>query len=219
MTIWWAAVAVAILGLGLGMIVTARDMPPLNVRQVVGDGTDLWAETYERELLQGVDVAWWASRDGGVTWSKAEPPTSVEDADPVTEVCTRSMCHRLVDGWRIEQRTAPGGPWEIEYERPPASSPTGYEGYAADWEEVPAIATTSRSGSDEVVVAAGRDGALVRTVNGSWTSVAVGEPSLKQYLPWLFAILAMVIVLCGVAGHFLIGWRARRHERLRLSSA
>lgn len=219
MLIWWAAVLTAVLGLGLVSIVAVRDERPLNVRLVAGDGTDLWAKTYERVLLQGNDVAWWVSHDGGATWSEAEPPELVEGADPLTEVCNPSACHRLVDGWRVERRRVGGATWEVEYERSRDSSPTDYDGYVPDWEEVPAIATTDRVDGDEVVVAAGQEGALVRTESGSWRLVPVGEPLLVRYLPWLFAFLATMILLCGVAGHFVIRWWTRRARHASQESA
>lgn len=140
-------------------------------------------------------------------------PAFVRDLDPVTEACNPTACHRLVDGWRVERRRAGEASWEPEHERLRSDSPTADTGYGQAWEEVPSIATTDRPDRDEAVVAAGRDGALVRRESGRWRSAAVGESLLRPYMPWLSAIVVTTILLVGaavgVAGHLLIRWSAR----------
>lgn len=76
MLVWWLVVLVTVAGLGAGAIAYGSQEAPMSVVRVVGDGPDLWAETYEGVFLQGADNAWWVSHDGGSTWSKAEPPRS-----------------------------------------------------------------------------------------------------------------------------------------------
>jgi hypothetical protein len=209
---WWCLVTVALLGLALGSVYAAANEPPLSVVQVMADGPNLWAQTSDRVFLQGTDTEWWVSHDGGSTWSHAQPSPVVEESDPEVVACNPSACHRLVDGRRIERRSASEVAWEVEHERLQVDSPTRGDGFYRDWEERPSIAATDRVDRDEAVVAAGRDGVLVREEGGTWRTVEVGESLFLRYLPWASMSLLALILLAGVAGTLLI-WLILRPAR------
>lgn len=209
---WWCLMAVALLGLTVGSVYLVSEEPPLSVVQVVADGPDLWARTSDRMFLQGVDTEWWISPDGGSTWSHATPSRLVAESAPELVACGPTVCHRLVDGWRIERRSAEEATWEVEHERPRADIPDGTDGYYQDWEERPSIAATDRADRDEAVVAAGRDGVLVRGETGTWRLVEVGESLFIRYLPRVSMLFAVIILLVGIAGTLVI-WLILRPAR------
>ncbi len=204
---WWAVVLAAVVGLGLMYLYVSISTPRPSVHQVVGDGPNLWARTWEPFWLDG-DTAWQVSHDGGLTWSDASPPSHVEDADPVTEVCSQTACYRLVDGVRIERQASAEGTWELTHERD--AEPIEPGPYHWSSEQTASIAATTRPGN-EIIVAAGSDGVLVLTESGTWSSETVGTSIFVRSMRWLLVPLTAVILLIGAAGHLIIrAWTKRR---------
>lgn len=213
LSVWWALVAVGVVAVGLLSLAGAAEEAPRNVRRVLADGSDIWAETLDRTFLQGDETVWWVSHDGGLTWSEASEPGLDHGPDSVTEGCSPLACYRLVDGWQVERRATGADSWTVDFERVKEDSPTNYSGWVHDWEEVPSIAVTDRSDRDEVVVATGDDGALVRTESGEWRAVPVGEPLFLWMWPWILGFLVTVVLLVGLVGSAVICWRTGRVAR------
>lgn len=202
--LWWLVV---LIGAGLFAIlrlVAIGDPPGPSVIRVVGDDADLWAYTQKRGLLQGVDSAWWVSRDGGSTWSKDRPPSIVIEADVEQEACNATACYRLVDGRGIERQATGGSAWMTEHERPLSETARPVDDWRRDWDEQRSIATTDGPGLDAAAVAAGHHGVLVRSADGSWHHVAVTRPWEYRMRWWLVAIGCTAVLLAGLIGDLLL---------------
>lgn len=196
--LWWLLVLGGV-GVFSGLtLFVVGDQPGSSVVRVVGDDSDLWAYTQERAIMQGVDTAWWVSHDGGITWSEGRPRRDVAEADPEEQVCGAAACYRLEDGWRIERQSDQGSAWEAEYERARQSAPPGADEFRRDWEEERSIAVTQGPGPDAAVVAAGREGVLVRSVDGAWQPVVVNRPWEYRLRWWLVGIGCTVVLLGGL---------------------
>lgn len=202
-TVLFTVAAVVSLGTGRPAVV-----------QVVGDGDELWATTHERTFLQGVDVAWWVSRDGGTSWSAGTPGRHVSVAGPRQEACTAAACYRLVDGRRIERQASGAAGWQTEHLRPADQAPPPPGAYRSDWIEERSIAAVDGP-VDAAVVATGHDGALVRDDVGVWRTVPVGHTWTHGYRWWVAGLGSAAMVIAGLLllGIVLLTSRFDRRRR------
>ena len=176
------------------------DPPGPSVVRMVGDDADLWAYTQDRALLQGVETAWWVSRDGGSTWSERRPPPHIAGARLQQEACNATACYRLVDGHVIERRSDGRSTWVREYARSVDETPPGPGQYRPDWEEERSIAAAGGADLDVAAVATGHAGALVRSDDGTWHPVTVSRPWEYRARWWLIGIGSTLLLLGGLAG-------------------
>ena len=189
-----------LLGFGTYSVVTLGDadrMSPAVVR-VVGSDDELWAYTQERSFLQGVETAWWVSLDGGTNWSAGDPTPAVVESEPEEEICGDTSCFRLVDGVRIERRAIGSSVWQLEHERPTETVPPSNEEYRRDWEAERSLAVAERRGREAAVVAAGKDGALVRDADGGWKAVSVGRSWFSAIRWWLIGVGGAAALIGGL---------------------
>jgi hypothetical protein len=181
---------------------------------VVGDGRELRAYTSERVAMQGVDSAWWVSRDGGSTWAYVDAGSGDPSLEGDEQACSPVACYRLVDGVRIErQAPAGGGAWKQEHERPGEDAPPPAGAYRQDWVEERSIAAASGPGYDVAVVAAGHDGVLVRDADGEWHAATVGHSWDYALRWWVAGLGSLALAACGatvLVVWFLIDWAQRR---------
>lgn len=209
--LWWMAVLGAVCVFLVVTLLAIGDPPGPSVVRVVGDDADLWAYTRERALLQGVETAWWVSRDGGITWSEQRPPAGIAGAGPQQEACNALACYRLVDERVIERRAEDGSTWKREHERPVDETPPAADQARRDWTEERSIAAVGGADLDVAAVATGHDGALVRADDGAWHSVAVTRPWGYRVRWWLAGIGCTLVLLGGLAVDVLLRHFTSQH--------
>lgn len=204
--LWRIAVLGAVCAFPVVTLLAIGDPPGPSVVRIMTEDADLWAYTQDRTLLQGVETAWWVSRDRGSTWSKRRPPADIASARPQQEACNAFACYRLVDGRLIERRSGGGSTWVREYARSVDETPPGPGQYRPDWKEERSITAAGGADLDLAAVAAGHDGALVRSGDGTWHPVAVTRPWEYRVRWWLIGIGSTLLLVGG----FAVDWYRRR---------
>ncbi|MEO3800026.1 hypothetical protein [Nonomuraea sp. B1E8] len=155
------------------------------------------------------------SRDGGATWSQIDAVTADEPRSPQSAACVprqATRCYRVVpDRTAVQQSDDGGRTWrpswptsEDDRERLRRTYSGGHEHHSMGLAAVP------RPGGHVVVVANGRDGILVRDVQGTWRRVgwpgSAAEPAATVDLS-LERGVALFLAACMLFGGVGAGLR------------
>lgn len=178
------------------------------------DGGD--GRTYARVASDYGDPRWAVTADGGRTWVAASAPPPVTDVIPSLEACDGGACFRLVDGDRVEERTADGD-WRPAFsfsaeQRRRMEARDGSGCGTGRLVDLRAITTSRQPDGLHVMVAAADQGVLERAPDGDWHRRAVLDRApLSTAGPiWLARLQLAPFVLLLLSPVPLLFDRARR---------
>ncbi|MEO3793173.1 hypothetical protein ABGB14_23420 [Nonomuraea sp. B10E15] len=127
----------------------------------------------------------WISRDGGATWSEIDRVMADEPRRPQSAACVprqATRCYRVVpDRMAVQQSDDGGKTWRPSWPTSGDDRERLRRTYSGGHGNHPmGLAVVPRPGGHDVVVANGRDGILVRDVQGTWRRVGWPGSATEQ---------------------------------------